>query len=43
MAVDVARDIKGALGFMGEEGQGGESRIVSRVRRRAGKKWNVRS
>jgi hypothetical protein len=35
--------MSGAFGFMGEEGQGGESRVVSRVRRRAGKKWNVRS
>jgi len=28
---------------MGEVGQGGERRRESRVRKRAGKRWNVRS
>jgi hypothetical protein len=43
MAVERTREMSGALGFMGEDGQGGLSRVVSRVRKRAGKKWNVRS
>jgi hypothetical protein len=38
MAVESTRDMSGALGFIGEEGQGGLRRVVSRVRKRAGKK-----